>query len=129
MSSPNNVANPGVKKERKKRSDAGTIKGGKYGINVLKEQCEMYNIILLKEYTTTKKDTFIEGKCIKEDCPNNFNKSMEALLTTKAYCSTCATQIGLDNREKTNMLNYGCKNVAQNPEVAGKISATKKEQK
>lgn len=110
---------------RKQRNDVGKIKGGLYDINHLRDYCEKNNIILLKEYTQTNRETSIEGKCNTTNCINDFNKSVIALFRSGAYCESCIRKTGMEKRELSCVEKYGVKHPAQNKEVNNKIQETK----
>jgi hypothetical protein len=63
----------------------------KFNFNFLQKYCEKNNIELLEDYSNIalKGDTFINGKCIYENCQNSFEKKFSNVIKTGAYCKKC----------------------------------------
>ena len=61
----------------------------KFNSETLVEHCNLHNITLLKTYEKINRETYIEGKCIYENCDNSFHKNFRQLVKTGAYCVDC----------------------------------------
>jgi len=57
------------------------------------EYCKNNNITLLQSYENVKRESFIEGKCIFNECKNAFCKNFRQLVKTGAYCGSCITKV------------------------------------
>jgi hypothetical protein len=57
------------------------------------EYCKNNNITLLQSYDNVKRESYIEGKCIFNECNNTFCKNFRQLVKTGAYCGSCITKI------------------------------------
>ena len=65
----------------------------RYNNEGLIEYCNINNITLLQSYENIKRESYIEGKCIFNECTNTFNKNFRQLVKTGAYCRSCITKI------------------------------------
>jgi hypothetical protein len=65
----------------------------KFNSETLIEYCNTNNITLLKSYENINRESYIEGKCIYNECNNAFNKNFKQLIKTGAYCVSCMTKI------------------------------------
>jgi hypothetical protein len=65
----------------------------KFNSETLIEYCNTNNITLLKSYENINRESYIEGKCIYNECNNTFNKNFRHLIKTGAYCGSCMTKI------------------------------------
>jgi len=65
----------------------------KYNSKTLIEYCNTNIITLLKSYENINRDSYIEGKCVYNQCNNTFNKNFRQLIKTGAYCVSCMTNI------------------------------------
>jgi len=65
----------------------------RYNSEGLIEYCSSNNIILLQTYENINRESYIEGKCIFNECTNAFNKNFRQLVKTGAYCTSCMTRI------------------------------------
>jgi len=64
-----------------------------YNLDLLIKFCIENNITLLKDYSIENNITQnnkIEGKCLTQNCENNFNKSFRQLFKTNAVCNKCS---------------------------------------
>jgi len=64
-----------------------------YNLDLLIKFCNENHITLLKDYSIENnitQNTKIEGKCLTQNCENNFNKSFRQLLKTHAVCNKCS---------------------------------------
>ena len=57
------------------------------------EYCKNNDITLLQSYDNVKRESFIEGKCIFNECKNTFCKNFRQLVKTGAYCISCMANI------------------------------------
>ena len=86
----------------------------RYNRENLIEYCKNNDITLLQSYDNVKRESFIEGKCIFNECKNVFCKNFRQLVKTGAYCSSCITKIvsiKIHNSKvkyDTNVLNNFC---------------------
>jgi len=92
-----------------------------YSPEELKKYCEENKIELLGNYdikATSK--TFIEGKCLTENCNENFRKLYSVLLTAGGYCRNCALNNGKIRRKETSLQRYGVEFPTQTKEIKEK---------
>ena len=86
----------------------------KFNSETLIEYCNTNNITLLKSYDNINRYSYIEGKCISNECNNTFNKNFRQLVKTGAYCGDCMTKIGKNKIRESkvkydvNILNEFC---------------------
>jgi hypothetical protein len=94
--------------------------------NYLKQYCDENNIILQKNYSTTKvcRETIIEGYCKTEFCNNTFCKKFRQLTISGSFCKYCTELNRKDKVKISNLLNYGTENVFQSEHVKDKIKET-----
>lgn len=57
------------------------------------DYCKNNNITLLQSYDNVKRESYIEGKCIFDECKNTFCKNFRQLVKTGAYCISCMANI------------------------------------
>jgi hypothetical protein len=88
--------------------------------------CNNNNIKLLKEYynDNINRGTKIRGKCITDNCLNEFDKNFNNLYKTNGYCRSCTNKFALEKRKATSLEKYGVENPMQNAEFIEKIKAT-----
>ena len=98
----------------------------KYNLQYLSTFCNQNNIILIDEYSskTINRDTIINGKCISQECENNFNKSFRELIKLNGYCANCSKNIGKLKIIETNLQKYGVDNPMKTNECKEKIKQT-----
>lgn len=97
----------------------------KYNLQYLTTFCNQNNIILIDEYSKTiNRDTIINGKCISQECENNFNKSFRELIKLNGYCANCSKNIGKLKIIETNLQKYGVDNPMKTNECKEKIKQT-----
>jgi hypothetical protein len=103
----------------------------KYSKELLDKFCLDNNILLVKDYSNEKIwcEMNLEGKCITNNCVNNFNKMFKNLLKYNAYCTQClkGKQYGnerssqskeVKNKTKETCLEkYGVENSSQNKNI------------
>jgi hypothetical protein len=77
----------------------------KFNSGTLIEYCNTNNITLLKSYENINRESYIEGKCIYNECENNFNKNFRQLVKTGAYCGDCMTKI-TNNKIRESKVKY-----------------------
>ena len=83
----------------------------KYNNQTLLEYCSDNNIKLLSEIKDKfiNRETYIEGKCITNNCYNNFHKNFHKnfrqLVKTGAYCELCMKEIS-SNKIRTSKVKY-----------------------
>ena len=77
----------------------------KFNNETLIEYCNTNNITLLKSYENINRESYIEGKCIYNECENNFNKNFRQLVKTGAYCGDCMTKI-TNNKIRESKVKY-----------------------
>lgn len=65
----------------------------KFNSDTLIEYCNTNKITLLQTYENINRESYIEGKCIHNNCENNFNKNFRQLVKTGAYCVYCMSKI------------------------------------
>lgn len=67
----------------------------KYNKTTLVEYCNENDIQLMHDYTniSVNRESHIDGKCINDNCCNNFNKNFRQLVKTGAYCNICMVKI------------------------------------
>jgi len=77
----------------------------KYSNQTLIEYCNSYNIQLLANYENTniKRESYIKGKCMLNNCCNEFNKNFRQLVKTGAYCEKCMSSIAIDKIKAKNI--------------------------
>ena len=98
----------------------------KYNLQYLTTFCNQNNITLTDEYSnkTINRDTIINGKCILQECENNFNKSFRELIKLNGYCADCSKNIGKLKIIETNLQKYGTKCPLQSEIVKNKTIET-----
>jgi len=57
------------------------------------DYCKNNNITLLQTYDNVKRESYIEGKCIFDECKSTFRKNFRQLVKTGAYCGSCMSKI------------------------------------
>ena len=79
----------------------------KYTNQSLIEYCNENNIQLINNYKDEKinRESYIDGKCINENCCNTFNKNFRQLLKTGAYCNSCMKELS-SNKIKESKVKY-----------------------
>ena len=92
-----------------------------YNVNYLQNYCEQNQIILIKNYEKTNRDTKIEGKCLSLNCSYNFDKVFRQLVKTGGYCNNCSKIKHQNNILKSVQNKYGVDNVFQLTNIKEKI--------
>jgi len=96
-----------------------------YSVVELKQYCQQHNVELLKNYddkATSK--TYIEGKCVTENCLETFNKLYSVLLTAGPYCKSCAKKNKKMKCRETWKDNYSGENAEKIKEFINKRKET-----
>jgi hypothetical protein len=98
----------------------------KYDFERLQNYCSENNITLLEDYTNIplKGNVIIKGKCVYENCNNNFEKKFNYLINSNSFCIECTNNIKIKKSKKTNLEKYGCEHSSQNLCVKNKIILT-----
>jgi hypothetical protein len=79
----------------------------RYTNETLLQYCNEHKIQLTNEstYENINRESYIEGKCITENCCNKFNKCFRQLIKTGAYCDPCMQSIS-KNKIKNSKVKY-----------------------
>jgi len=77
----------------------------KFNNETLIEYCNTNKITLLQSYENVNRESYIEGKCVHNNCENNFNKNFRQLVKTGAYCISCMTKIA-NNKIRESKVKY-----------------------
>ena len=79
----------------------------KYNNQSLLEYCSDNNIKILSEIKDKliNREAYIEGKCITDNCYNNFHKNFRQLVKTGAYCELCIKEIS-SNKIRDSKVKY-----------------------
>ena len=98
----------------------------KFDFERLDKYCKDNNIQLLEDYSFLKinRDSKIKGKCIYENCANEFYKNFRELEKTGGYCKICIKIIANDRRKKFCIDKYGVDNCNKNKYIREKIKNT-----
>jgi hypothetical protein len=80
----------------------------------------------LKDYSGEKvnRETRIEGKCLTQNCENNFDKTFIQLYKINGYCKKCTANIRNKKYKATCLEKYGVDNPFQSQEFKDKYKAT-----
>jgi len=78
-----------------------------YNNETLLQYCNENKVQLVNDYTSENinRESYIEGKCITENCCNKFNKCFRQLVKTGAYCDPCMQSIS-KNKIKNSKVKY-----------------------
>ena len=82
----------------------------KYNIEYLQQFCKENNIILCKDYSKENitRNTIINGKCIYNNCKDDFAKKITSLEQDKNFgCKSCSVQIKIERSENTCIKKFG----------------------
>jgi len=79
----------------------------RYTSETLIQHCSENKIELVNEYSSENinRESYIEGKCITENCCNKFSKCFRQLVKTGAYCEPCMQSIS-KNKIKNSKVKY-----------------------
>ena len=74
----------------------------KYDFELLTKYCNENGVILMEEYSNEKinRDINVKGKCVYENCENEFDKIFRELLNTGGYCKTCIKIMANERRKQ-----------------------------
>jgi hypothetical protein len=91
----------------------------KYDIQRLENYCNENNLTLTADYKDVflTQNTLIKGKCIYNNCNNNFEKKFRELLKTDGYCRDCTYENAKDKRKKTCLEKYGVECVMKDSQI------------
>ena len=84
----------------------------RYDFERLQNYCSENNVVLLEDYTNdfiTKKFS-IKGKCVYENCNNEFEKRFENLIKAGGYCKNCIKIVTKERVKETLLDRYGGEN-------------------
>ena len=98
----------------------------KYNYKELEKYCNDNNIELIENYqdNNINRDTVIKGKCITDNCSNEFSRIFRQLIKINGYCFECCKEIGKQKIINTNFIKYGVKYCMQNEEIKLKQKET-----
>ena len=99
----------------------------RYDLELLKGFCEKEGIELIGEYVEGKvnRETRIRGKCLTEDCKEEFEKGFRELVNKGGgYCKKCTIKKGLKKSIQTVLERYGVENPSQSEKVKMKKKQT-----
>ena len=97
-----------------------------YNTEELKKYCEENKIQLLQNYFNEKavSRTIIEGKCLNENCNENFKKAFIRLIKSGGYCNVCTLKNRITKFKETNLEIYGFDNPRKNESIKEKCKTT-----
>ena len=98
-----------------------------YNLELLTKFCNENYITLLKDYLgeVVNRETRINGKCLTQDCENNFDKTFRQLINfSNGYCKECTIGNRKDKSKATCFEKYGVEHPFQSQEVKDKSKAT-----
>jgi hypothetical protein len=98
----------------------------KYNFERLDNYCKENSVTLLDDYSNVplKGTVIIKGKCVSENCNNNFEKKFDYLIKSNSFCVDCTNNIKFEKSKKTNLEKYGCEHSSQNICVKSKNIST-----
>lgn len=99
----------------------------KYDFERLDKYCKENNIILLEDYSgvSLTKVSIIKGICVYENCQNLFEKKLEYLTKTGAYCKNCIKLMLVKRAKQTFLEKYGSENILKLDFVKEKTNPNK----
>jgi len=94
----------------------------KYDFERLDKYCKENGVILLDDYSNEKitRDIFVKGKCVYENCVNEFEKKIRELINTGGYCKNCIKIMANERRKQFCLEKYGCEIASQSKIVQEK---------
>ena len=97
-----------------------------YNLELLTKYCNDNNITLLKDYSGKKitRETRIDGKCLTQNCENNFNKTFRHLDKLNGYCKFCIYRKVKEKRKSYYLEKYGVEHNSQSQEFKEKFKTT-----
>ena len=97
-----------------------------YNLELLTKFCSGNNITLLKDYSSevVNREIRIEGKCLTQECENNFDKTFRNLYKVNGYCEKCTKNVRKEKVKATCLKKHGFENPFQSPEIKEKMKAT-----
>lgn len=74
----------------------------KFNFERLHKYCSENNVTLLEDYSIVKLkgNVIIKGKCVSENCNNNFEKKFNYLIKSNYFCIDCTNNIKIEKRKK-----------------------------
>ena len=99
----------------------------RYDFTLLDNYCKENNVTLLEDYSemSLTKNSIIKGNCIYENCNNFFEKKLEYLTKTGAYCKICIKLILVKRAKQTFLEKYGSENILKLDFVKEKTNPNK----
>jgi hypothetical protein len=87
----------------------------KYDFARLDQYCKDNNVVLLEDYSgcDVTITSIIKGKCIYSNCDESFEKKLQHLTKTGAYCKNCIKIISVNRAKATFLEKYGSENILQ----------------
>jgi len=97
-----------------------------YNLELLTKFYNENNITLLKDYSgeVVNRETRINGKCLTQDCENNFDKTFRQLYKSNGYCNICSKEIVKIKIKATCLKKYGVEHSSQSEKIKDKSKAT-----
>jgi hypothetical protein len=91
------------------------VKGQKYDFERLDKYCKENNVTLLEDYSEIVLTRYyiVKGRCIYDNCQNEFEKKFIHLLDTGAYCKNCIKIVSVKRMKETFLQKYGSENILQ----------------
>ena len=99
----------------------------KYTFNFLKDFCDEYALICIKDYSNIpiNYNTKIECKCKRENCDNILKKKFKQLVKSKNFgCDSCSIYFKTEKGKNTCLERYGVTTTLKNKDVIEKIKNT-----
>ncbi len=98
----------------------------KYDFELLQNYCNENNVVLLEDYSCKyiTRNTIIKGKCVYNNCNNEFEKNFRQLEKCGAYCNICKNIIKTEKTKKTCLEKYGVENSSQSKQAQDKYKKT-----
>ena len=74
----------------------------KFNFERLHKYCSENNVTLLEDYSIVqlKGNVIIKGKCVSENCNNNFEKKFDYLIKSNSFCVECTNNIKFEKSKK-----------------------------
>jgi hypothetical protein len=99
----------------------------KYDFERLDKYCKENGVTLVEDYRNTYLDgkVKIKGKCVYENCENEFEKKFDNLVKTGSYCKICIKIMTNKRRKEFCLEKYGHDNITKTDGYKEKIISTK----
>jgi hypothetical protein len=95
-----------------------------YNLDTLNNIVKRDNCALTQVYTKVNSNSRIYFRCGTKECNNEFDKQMQHLFVSGAFCKECTNKRTQEKMKATNLKKYGCENVFQNDKIKEKIVDT-----